>query len=31
MDSERDFPFNISSNTKLNYIHYPKSYRMTLL
>jgi len=29
--SERDFPFNISSDFKLNYIHYPQSYRTTLL
>jgi len=31
MSSEQDFSFNISSNTKLNYIHYPQSYRTTLL
>jgi len=31
MASERDFPFNISSGSKLNYIRYPQSYRTTLL
>lgn len=31
MASKRDFPLNVSLNTKLNYIHYPQSYRMTLL
>jgi hypothetical protein len=31
MSSERDFPFNLSSNWKLNYIHYPQSYRATLV
>lgn len=31
MASERDFPFNISSDFKLNYIRYPQSYRTTLL
>jgi hypothetical protein len=31
MASERDFPFNISSDSKLNYIRYPQSYRTTLL
>ena len=31
MASERDFPFNISSDVKLNHIRYPQSYRITLL
>ena len=31
MSSERDFPFNVSSNSKLNYIRYPQSYRTTLV
>ena len=31
MTSERDFPFNISSDYKLNYVRYPQSYRTTLV
>ncbi len=31
MSSERDFSFNLSLNWKLNYIHYPQSYRTSLV
>ncbi|CAF4530862.1 unnamed protein product [Rotaria sp. Silwood1] len=31
MASERDFPFNVLSDSKFNYIRYPQSYRTTLL
>ncbi|CAF2360283.1 unnamed protein product [Rotaria sp. Silwood2] len=31
MSSERDFPFNISSDSKFNYIRYPQSYRTTVV
>ncbi|CAF3334458.1 unnamed protein product [Rotaria socialis] len=29
--SERDFPFNIPSNSTVNYIRYPQSYRTTMV
>lgn len=31
MASERDFPFDISNNSTLNYIRHPRSYRTTLI